>query len=93
MIPHPPMGRRGAGRGPDGRRCAPALAQDPPARGRPRAGRARRRPRRRPARPKPRGNAPVGLIVPYPFPPALIIRQTPEAHDEVQAFLNMLRYH
>jgi hypothetical protein len=30
--------------------------------------------------------------VPYPFPPALIIRQTPEAHDEVRAFLNMLRY-
>ena len=47
---------------------------------------------KRPARRKPRGNAPVGLIVPYPFPPALIIRQTPEAHDEVRAFLNMLRY-
>ena len=47
---------------------------------------------KRPARRKPKGNAPVGLIVPYPFPPALIIRQTPEAHDEVRAFLNMLRY-
>lgn len=34
---------------------------------------------------------PVGAIVPYPFPPALIIRQTPEVHDEIGAFLDMLR--
>jgi hypothetical protein len=33
-----------------------------------------------------------GLIVPYPMPPALIIRQTPETHDEIQVFLNLLRY-
>ena len=48
--------------------------------------------RKKPARRKPRGNGAVGLIVPYPMPPVLIIRQTPEAHDEIQAFLNMLRY-
>jgi hypothetical protein len=32
-----------------------------------------------------------GAIVPYPFPPALIIRHTPEVHDEVRALLNLLR--
>ena len=32
-----------------------------------------------------------GLIVPYPFPPALIIRQTPDVHDEVGALLDLLR--
>ena len=37
------------------------------------------------------GNRPVGLIVPYPMPPALIIRQTPEAHDEVGGLLRVLR--
>lgn len=31
------------------------------------------------------------LIVPYPFPPALIIRQTPDIHDEVGALLDLLR--
>jgi len=45
----------------------------------------------RPARRRPRPRSEVGLIVPYPFPPALIIRQTPEAHEEVQALLRMLR--
>ena len=40
---------------------------------------------------RPRRRARPGLIVPYPFPPALIIRQTPEAHDEVDALLRMLR--
>jgi hypothetical protein len=44
------------------------------------------------ARRRPRGNGAVGVIVPYPMPPVLIIRQTPEAHDEIQALLNMLRY-
>jgi hypothetical protein len=33
----------------------------------------------------------VGVIVPYPFPPALIIRQTPQVHDEVQSLLDVLR--
>ena len=34
---------------------------------------------------------PVGAVVPYPFPPALIIRHTPEVHDEIQALLRALR--
>lgn len=34
---------------------------------------------------------PVGAIVPYPFPPALIIRHRPEVHDEIGAFLEALR--
>lgn len=34
---------------------------------------------------------PVGVIVPYPFPPALIIRHQPEVHDEIGAFLDVLR--
>jgi hypothetical protein len=34
---------------------------------------------------------PVGAIVPYPFPPALIIRHRPEVHDEIGAFLDALR--
>jgi hypothetical protein len=33
-----------------------------------------------------------GMIVPYPMPPAVIIRQTSDTHDEIQALLNMLRY-
>jgi hypothetical protein len=33
-----------------------------------------------------------GVIVPYPMPPALIIRQTRENHDEIQSLLDMLRY-
>jgi hypothetical protein len=33
-----------------------------------------------------------GLIVPYPMPPALIVRQTRENHDEIQSLLDMLRY-
>jgi len=71
---------------------APVLSQNPPAQGQAKGGGREKAAGKRPARRKPRGNAPVGLIVPYPFPPALIIRQTPEAHDEIQAFLNMLRY-
>jgi hypothetical protein len=34
---------------------------------------------------------PVGAIVPYPMPPALIIRHTPAVHDEVQGLLDLLR--
>ena len=34
---------------------------------------------------------PVGAIVPWPMPPALIIRQTPEVHDEVNSLLGQLR--
>ncbi|MBX6314657.1 MAG: hypothetical protein IRY99_17340 [Isosphaeraceae bacterium] len=38
-----------------------------------------------------RGDRPVGKLVPYPLPPSLIIRQTPEVHDEVRDFLRLLR--
>ncbi len=68
-----------------------ASAQDPPRPGQGPAGAREKAARKRPARRKPRGDA-VGLIVPYPMPPVLIIRQTPEAHDEIRALLNMLRY-
>jgi hypothetical protein len=34
---------------------------------------------------------PVGLIVPFPMPPSLIIRQTREAHEEIGALLGGLR--
>ncbi len=44
------------------------------------------------ARKKPaRGDGAV--VVPWPMPPPLIIRQTPQAHDEIQALLNRLRYY
>jgi hypothetical protein len=33
----------------------------------------------------------VGVIEPYPFPPALIIRHTPQVHDEVRGLLDVLR--
>jgi hypothetical protein len=33
----------------------------------------------------------VGAIVPWPMPPALVIRQTPDVHDEIGAFLSALR--
>jgi hypothetical protein len=36
--------------------------------------------------------APVGVIVPYPMPPALIIRQTRENHEEIGALLWLLRH-
>jgi hypothetical protein len=69
-----------------------ACAQDPPnqgqAKGKDKAGARKKKPARR----KPKGNGAVGVIVPYPFPPVLIIRQTPEAHDEIRALLFMLRY-
>ena len=68
----------------------PAFAQDPPNQGKANAaaGKKKAAPRR-----KPRGNGAVGVIVPYPLPPVLIIRQTPEAHDEIRALLDMLRYY
>ncbi len=75
---------------------APASAQAPPRDGKgPGQGAARGKDKappknNRPARRKPR--APVGQIGIWPMPPALVIRQTPESHDEVRAFLNMLRY-
>jgi hypothetical protein len=34
---------------------------------------------------------PPGAIVPWPMPPALIIRQTPEVHGEVDSLLGQLR--
>jgi hypothetical protein len=34
---------------------------------------------------------PPGAIVPWPMPPALIIRQTREVHGEVGSFLDVLR--
>jgi hypothetical protein len=34
---------------------------------------------------------PLGAIVPWPMPPALIIRQTPAVHDEVNSLLGQLR--
>ena len=34
---------------------------------------------------------PVGGIVPWPMPAALIIRHTPQVHDEIESFLVLLR--
>lgn len=34
---------------------------------------------------------PPGAIVPWPMPPALIIRQTPDVHGEIGNFLDVLR--
>jgi hypothetical protein len=42
---------------------------------------------RRQARPAP----PLGTIVPWPMPPALVIRQTPEVHDQIDDLLWLLR--
>jgi hypothetical protein len=39
----------------------------------------------------PDGLRPVGAIAPWPMPPALIIRQTPQVHDEVGSLLGQLR--
>ncbi len=33
----------------------------------------------------------VGAIVPWPMPPALIIRHTPQVHDEIESLLGLLR--
>ena len=35
--------------------------------------------------------SPPGAIVPWLMPPTLIIRQTPETHDEIDSFLGLLR--
>jgi hypothetical protein len=35
---------------------------------------------------------PVGQIFMYPMPPSLIIRHTPEVHDEIRDLLRVLRY-
>jgi hypothetical protein len=34
---------------------------------------------------------PVGGIVAWPMPPALVIRHTPRVHDEIGSFLDLLR--
>jgi hypothetical protein len=34
---------------------------------------------------------PTGGIVPWPMPPALIIRHTPQVHNEIESFLDLLR--
>jgi hypothetical protein len=34
---------------------------------------------------------PVGGIVPWPMPPVLVIRHTPQVHDEIDSFLRLLR--
>jgi hypothetical protein len=34
---------------------------------------------------------PIGAIVPWPMPPALIVRQNPEVHGEVNSLLGQLR--
>jgi len=39
----------------------------------------------------PDGVRPVGAIVPWPMPAALIIRQTPQVHEEVGSLLDQLR--
>ena len=38
-----------------------------------------------------RANRPPGKMDGWPMPPALVIRQTPEAHDEIRDFLRLLR--
>jgi hypothetical protein len=35
--------------------------------------------------------SPVGVIVPYPMPPSLLIRHTPEVHEEIEGLLRLLR--
>jgi hypothetical protein len=50
----------------------------------------RRRERR--ARRQAQAGAAVGGIVPWPMPPALVIRHTRDVHDDIGAFLFGLRY-
>jgi hypothetical protein len=53
-----------------------------------------RRRQRRARRAQAMGTAearPPGAIVPWPMPPALIIRQTPEVHGEIDSLLGQLR--
>lgn len=47
--------------------------------------------RRRQRRQARGGARPVGAIVAWPMPLALVIRQTPEVHDEVADLLRLLR--
>jgi len=53
----------------------------------------RRQRRARRGQQQEQGTAPgaIGAIVPWPMPPALIIRQTPDVHGEVGSFLGGLR--
>jgi hypothetical protein len=51
-----------------------------------------RRRQRRARRAQVGARAAIGAIVPWPMPPALIIRHTPDVHSEVEALLNGLRY-
>jgi hypothetical protein len=69
------------------------FAQDPANQGKANAKDKAAATKKKPARRKSNRNGAVGAIVPYPFPPVLIIRQTPEAHDEIRALLFMLRYY
>ena len=46
---------------------------------------------RRRQRRQARATQPVGMIVPYPMPPALVIKHTPQVHDEVADLLRLLR--
>ena len=71
------------------------LAQGPAGQGKgqaapPRGGANKKKPPAPPRR-RPRAVAPVGQIEMWPMPPALIIRQTPEAHGEINSLLRMLR--
>jgi hypothetical protein len=52
----------------------------------------RRRVRRMRRQGQAEATAPVGGIVPWPMPPALIIRHTRDVHDDIGAFLYGLRY-
>jgi hypothetical protein len=36
------------------------------------------------------GSAPIGGIVPWPMPPALVIRHTRETHEEIESFLGLI---
>lgn len=36
-------------------------------------------------------SGPIGGIVSWPMPPTLIIRHTPQVHDEIESFLGLLR--
>ena len=47
--------------------------------------------RRRQRRQARAGARPVGTIVAWPMPPALVIRQAPAAHDEIRDLLRLLR--
>jgi hypothetical protein len=39
------------------------------------------------------GVRPPNAVIPWPMPPALIIRATPEVHDEIESLLVKLRYY